>query len=132
MPLNEDEVVITRRIYRDGDSEFLLNGKQVRLKDITGLMLDTGLGKESFSIISQGRVEAIFKSKPEERRAIIEEVAGVLKYKKEKQKAQQELAQTTEHLNRVADIVGELGNQREPLKKQSSLAKDYLAQKKRF
>ncbi|MFT8740360.1 MAG: chromosome segregation protein SMC [Liquorilactobacillus satsumensis] len=132
LPLNEDEVVITRRIYRDGDSEFLLNGKQVRLKDITGLMLDTGLGKESFSIISQGRVEAIFKSKPEERRAIIEEVAGVLKYKKEKQKAQQELAQTTEHLNRVADIVGELGNQREPLKKQSSLAKDYLAQKKDF
>ena len=76
LPLDEDEIAIARRIYRNGDSEFLLNGKQVRLKDITGLMLDTGLGRESFSIISQGRVESIFNSKPEERRVIIEEVAG--------------------------------------------------------
>ncbi|MBZ2404657.1 chromosome segregation protein SMC [Liquorilactobacillus hordei] len=132
LPLDEDEVAISRRIYRNSDSEFLLNGKQVRLKDITGLMLDTGLGRESFSIISQGRVESIFNSKPEERRVIIEEVAGVLKYKKEKQKAQQELAETTDHLDRVADIVDELQKQREPLKEQSSIAKDYLEQKRDF
>ncbi|EJE98209.1 chromosome segregation protein SMC [Liquorilactobacillus mali] len=132
LPLDEDEIAIARRIYRNGDSEFLLNGKQVRLKDITGLMLDTGLGRESFSIISQGRVESIFNSKPEERRVIIEEVAGVLKYKKEKQKAQQELAETADHLNRVADIVVELQMQREPLKEQSSIARDYLEQKKDF
>ncbi|KRL04690.1 chromosome segregation protein SMC [Liquorilactobacillus oeni] len=130
LPINEDEVVITRRIYRNGDSEFLLNGKNVRLKDITDLMLDTGLGKESFSIISQGRVESIFNSKAEDRRTILEEVAGVLKYKKEKQKAQQELSQTAQHLNRVADIVSELSKQREPLKEQSSLARDYMVQKK--
>ncbi|MDN2452571.1 chromosome segregation protein SMC [Lactobacillus sp. UCMA15818] len=132
LSLDEDEIAIARRIYRNGDSEFLLNGKQVRLKDITGLMLDTGLGRESFSIISQGRVESIFNSKPEERRVIIEEVAGVLKYKKEKQKAQQELAETADHLDRVADIVVELQKQREPLKEQSSIAKDYLEQKKDF
>lgn len=132
LPINEDEIVIARRIYRNGDSEFLVNGKQVRLKDITSLMMDTGLGRESFSIISQGRVESIFNSKPEERRIIIEEVAGVLKYKKEKQKAQQELFETADHLDRVADIVIELQKQREPLKKQSSIAKDYLEQKKDF
>ncbi|KRM96560.1 chromosome partition protein [Liquorilactobacillus aquaticus DSM 21051] len=130
--MQTEEVTITRKIYRDGSSEFLINGQQVRLKDIVNLFMDTGLGRESFSIISQGRVEAVFNSKPQERRLIIEEVAGVSKYKKEKQKAELELAETKEHLERVADIIDELKKQREPLKEQSSIAKDYLSQKKIF
>ncbi len=86
--------MISRKIYRNGDSDFLINNAKVRLRDIVELFMDTGLGRESFSIISQGKVEAIFNSKPQDRRVLIEEVAGVVKYKKEKQKAQQELAET--------------------------------------
>lgn len=127
-----EEVEITRRIYRNGESEFLLNNKKVRLKDITELFMDTGLGKESFSIISQGRVESIFNSKPEDRRILIEETAGVLKYKKEKERAQKELNETTDHLNRVVDILTELKRQKEPLERQASIARDYLAQKEKY
>lgn len=126
------ELSITRRIYRSGESEFLLNNKKVRLKDIVNLFMDTGLGKESFSVISQGRVESIFNSKPEERRVLIEETAGILKYKKEKERAQKELAQTTDHLDRVTDILTELKRQREPLEQQASIARDYLEQKKQY
>lgn len=132
LEIDDDQVTITRKIYRNGDSDFLINNKSVRLRDIVELFMDTGLGKESFSIISQGRVEAIFNSKPQERRALIEEVAGVVKYKKEKQKATQELAETTDHLDRVADIITELRKQREPLEKQASIAKDYIVQKEEF
>ena len=126
------ELVITRRIYRDGESEFLINQKKVRLREIVDLFMDTGLGRESFSIISQGRVEAIFNSKPLERRVLIEEVAGVLKYKKEKNRAQKELEETTGHLNRVADIITELYQQKQPLEEQASIARDYLEQKKQY
>lgn len=126
------QIVITRRIFRNGESEFLINGKTVRLRDIVDLFLDTGLGKESFSIISQGRVESIFNSKPQDRRSLIEEVAGVLKYKKEKSRAQKELEETTSHLNRVADIITELYQQRQPLEEQASIAHDYLEQKKQY
>ena len=132
LDLNADQVVISRKIYRNGDSDFLINNAKVRLRDIVELFMDTGLGRESFSIISQGKVEAIFNSKPQDRRVLIEEVAGVVKYKKEKQKAQQELAETTDHLDRVADIITELRQQREPLKEQASIAKDYVAQKEEF
>lgn len=127
-----DQVTITRRIYRNGESEFLINHKNVRLRDIVELFMDTGLGRESFSIISQGKVEAIFNSKPEDRRVLIEEVAGIVKYKKEKQKAKQELDETTDHLDRVADIITELDKQREPLKIQASIARDYLTQKEEY
>lgn len=127
-----EQINIKRRIFKDGESEFYLNNKKIRLKDIVELFMDTGLGRESFSIISQGRVEAIFNSKPEERRKLIEEVAGVLKYKKEKKKAQSELDSTTDHLNRVADIVFELEKQIEPLKEQASKAKDYVDQKAQY
>lgn len=127
-----EQINIKRRIFKDGESEFYLNNKKIRLKDIVELFMDTGLGRESFSIISQGRVEAIFNSKPEERRKLIEEVAGVLKYKKEKKKAQSELDSTTDHLNRVADIVFELEKQVEPLKEQASKAKDYIDQKTQY
>lgn len=127
-----DNVTLTRRLFRNGDSEFYLNQKSCRLKDIVNLFMDSGLGRESFSIISQGRVEAIFNSKPEDRRNIIEEAAGVLKYKQQKKKAQAELDQTDENLSRIADIVYELKGQVEPLKEQSSIAQDYLEQKAQF
>jgi len=127
-----DNVTLTRRLFRNGDSEFYLNQKSCRLKDIVNLFMDSGLGRESFSIISQGRVEAIFNSKPEDRRNIIEEAAGVLKYKQQKKKAQSELDQTDENLSRIADIVYELKGQVEPLKEQSSIAQDYLEQKAQF
>lgn len=127
-----DNVTLTRRLFRNGDSEFYLNQKSCRLKDIINLFMDSGLGRESFSIISQGRVEAIFNSKPEDRRNIIEEAAGVLKYKQQKKKAQSELDQTDENLSRIADIVYELKGQVEPLKEQSSIAQDYLEQKAQF
>lgn len=127
-----DNVTVTRRLFRNGDSEFYLNQKSCRLKDIVNLFMDSGLGRESFSIISQGRVEAIFNSKPEDRRNIIEEAAGVLKYKQQKKKAQSELDQTDENLSRIADIVYELKGQVEPLKEQSSIAQDYLEQKTQF
>ena len=132
LPQQPTTVEVIRRLYRDGTSEFWLNGRQVRLRDIVDLFLDTGLGKESFSIISQGRVEKIFNSKPEERRVIVEELAGVLKYKQEKKRAQQELAGTKEHLDRVVDIITELKAQREPLKEQASIARDYQHQKKQY
>lgn len=122
------EVSVTRRLYRDGTSEFLLNNQDVRLKDIVDLFMDSGLGRESFSFISQGRVEAIFNSKPEERRGIIEEAAGVYKYKQQKTKAERELASNDDNLARINDIIVELKHQVEPLREQASLAKDYQQQ----
>ena len=127
-----DILTITRKIYRNGDSEYLINQKKVRLRDIVDLFTDTGIGRESFSVISQGSVEAIFNSKPQDRRILIEEAAGVVKYKKEKNKAKQELAETTDHLDRVADILNELARQKEPLEQQASVAKDYLEQEKQY
>lgn len=126
------ELTITRKLYRNGDSEYLINGQKVRLKDITDLFIDSGLGRESFSIISQGRVAAVFNGKPEDRRGIIETVAGVAKYKKNKETAEKRLSTTMDNLNRVNDIIGELSRQLEPLADESALAKDYLEQKKRF
>lgn len=126
------EVKVTRRLFRNGESAYLVNGQDCRLRDILELFMDTGLGRESFSIISQGRVEAIFNSKPEDRRSIIEEVAGVYKYKQNKDKAQKELGHTREYLNRVNDIIAELEGQMEPLAEQSALAKDYVDQKQRY
>lgn len=125
-------VSVTRRLFRDGTSEFYLNQKSCRLRDISDLFLNAGMGKASFSIISQGRVEEIFNSKPEERRMIIEEVAGVYKYKQQKQQAEAELATTNENLNRVADIYAELKSRIEPLRQQASLATDYQRQKKQY
>lgn len=132
LAMESDEVAITRRIFRDGTSEFLLNQKTVRLKDIIDLLIDTGLGRDSFSLISQGKVEQIFNSKPEDRRQFIEEAAGILKYKKERLNAQTKMAETDDHLLRVADIISELAGQVEPLKQQASIAKDYLNQKKQL
>ncbi|MCI1925997.1 MAG: chromosome segregation protein SMC [[Lactobacillus] timonensis] len=125
-------ITVTRRLYRNGESEYLLNNQEVRLRDIVNLFIDSGLGRESFSIISQGRIAAIFNGKPADRRAIIETVAGVAKYKKNKETAGKRLQATTDNLNRVNDIVNELTGQLGPLKEQSALAQDYLEQKKQF
>jgi len=129
LPIDYSEISVTRRVYRSGDSEYLLNKQPCRLKDIIELFMDSGLGKEAFSIISQGKVEEILNSKPEERRTIFEEAAGVLKYKTRKKKAENKLFETQENLNRVNDILHELEGQVEPLKIQASMARDYLEKK---
>lgn len=120
------EIKVERHIYRSGDSEYLIDGQKVRLRDIHDLFMDTGLGRDSFSIISQGRVEAIFNSKPEERRAIFEEAAGVLKYKTRKKETESKLAQAQSNLDRLDDIIYELDNQVKPLEKQAQTAKKFL------
>ncbi|MDZ5474371.1 chromosome segregation protein SMC [Bacillus sp. 31A1R] len=129
LPIDYNEVSVTRRVYRSGESEYLINKQTCRLKDIVDLFMDSGLGREAFSIISQGRVEEILNSKAEERRTIFEEAAGVLKYKTRKKKAEGKLNETQENLNRVNDILYELESQVEPLKIQASIAKDYLEKK---
>ncbi|MGG1574434.1 chromosome segregation protein SMC [Fictibacillus sp. NRS-1165] len=129
IPLEYNEISVTRRVYRSGDSEYLLNKQQCRLKDIVDLFMDSGLGREAYSIIGQGKIEEILSSKSEDRRRIFEEAAGVLKYKTRKQKAEQKLQETQENLNRVEDILHELEGQVEPLKIQASIARDFLEKK---
>ncbi len=129
LPIDYNEVAITRRVYRSGESEFLINKQACRLKDIIDLFTDTGLGKESFSIIGQGKIDDILSSKAEERRAIFEEAAGVLKYKQRKNKAMFKLEETEDNLNRVEDIIYEIEQQLEPLKKQSETARTYEQKK---
>lgn len=126
LPLDYNEISVTRRYRRTGESDFYINKQPCRLKDIQELFLDSGLGKESFSIISQGKVEAIFSSKPEERRGIFEEAAGVLKYKQRKKKAEHKLFETEDNLSRVQDIIYELQEQLTPLAAQSETAKKFL------
>ena len=120
------EIRVERHIYRSGDSEYKIDGKKVRLRDIHDLFLDTGLGRDSFSIISQGKVEEIFNSKPEERRAIFEEAAGVLKYKTRRKETESKLQQTQDNLDRLEDIIFELDNQIKPLAKQAENARKFL------
>ena len=121
-----DEIRVERHIYRSGDSEYKIDGKKVRLRDIHDLFMDTGLGRDSFSIISQGKVEEIFNSKPEERRAIFEEAAGVLKYKTRRKETESKLGQTQDNLDRLEDIIYELDSQVKPLEKQATTAKQFL------
>lgn len=120
------EIRVERHIYRSGDSEYKIDGKKVRLRDIHDLFLDTGLGRDSFSSISQGKVEEIFNSKPEERRAIFEEAAGVLKYKTRRKETESKLQQTQDNLDRLEDIIYELDNQIKPLEKQAENARKFL------
>ena len=120
------EIKVERHIYRTGDSEYKIDGKKVRLRDIHDLFLDTGLGRDSFSIISQGKVEEIFNSKPEERRAIFEEAAGVLKYKTRRKETESKLQQTQDNLDRLEDIIHELDNQIKPLEKQATTARKFI------
>jgi chromosome segregation protein len=125
LDLDFEEITVTRRIYRSGESEYLLNRTPCRLKDITELFLDTGAGLEIYSIVGQGRVEEIINSKPEDRREIFEEAAGVLKYKLRKGEAQRRLDETRDNLVRVQDLIFELETQIEPLTEQAETAQRY-------
>ena len=125
LPLEYDEVEVKRRVYKDGTNEYFINNERVRLKDITTLLLDSGIAKESFNIISQGKVDTIISSKPEEKRVIIEEAAGVLKYKRRKEEAIRKLDKTHDNLNRVGDIINELEPRILPLKEQKEKALEY-------
>lgn len=129
LPVPYEEVAIKRRVYRSGENEYQLNGEKCRLKDITDLFLDSGIGKESFNIISQGEVDKILSNSAHDRRSIIEEAAGVLKYKKRKEEALRKLDRTHNNLDRVQDIMEELEVQVAPLEEQSKKAKEYLEQK---
>ena len=124
------EISIKRKVYRTGENEYYLNGEKCRLKDVTNLLLDTGMGKESFNIISQGEVEKILSNSPNDRRVIFEEAAGILKYKRRKEEALRKLDRTHNNLDRVNDIINELEIQVEPLKEQSEKATEYLENKK--
>ena len=126
LPIEFGEVTVTRRIFRSGESEYLLNKTQCRLKDITELFLDTGLGRDGYSVIGQGRVDEILSSRSEDRRHIFEEASGIMKYKVRKQEAEKKLELTRQNLDRINDIINELESQLEPLKEQSETARKYL------
>lgn len=122
LPLEYNEVTVTRRVHRSGDSEYLINKQPCRLKDITELFMDTGIGKEAYSIIGQGRIEEILSTRSEDRRGIFEEASGIVKYKSRKREAQKKLDETEQNLLRIHDLVSELEDQVEPLRKQSEKA----------
>lgn len=130
LPVDYSEVSIKRQVYKDGTQEYYLNGEKCRLKDITSILLDTGIAKESFNIISQGKVDEIITSKPTDRRVIFEEAAGVLKYKKRKEDALRKLERTHDNMARVNDIIEELKVQVEPLKEQKEKALLYQEKSK--
>ena len=126
------DISIKRKVYRSGENEYFLNGEKCRLKDILNLLLDSGVGKESFNIISQGEVDKILSNSPYDRRVIFEEAAGILKYKKRKEEALRKLDRTHNNLDRVNDIINELNLQVEPLKEQSKKAKEYVDTKEKL
>ena len=129
LAIDFEEVTVARRVYRSGESEYLINGSPCRLKDVTELFYDTGIGKEGYSIIGQGQIEKILSGKPEERRELFDEAAGIVKYKKRKATAQKKLESERENLVRVHDILAELERQVGPLEKQAEKAKIYLKKK---
>lgn len=131
-PLEFEEIEIKRRVYQDGTNEYYLNGEKVRLKDITNLLLDSGIAKESFNIISQGQIESIIMSKPENRRVIFEEASGVLKYKRRKIEAIRKLEKTHDNKNRINDIISEIEDRIEPLKIESEKALEYKDIKNKY
>lgn len=125
-PLDYEEITVTRRVYRSGEGEYYINRNACRLKDIHELFMDTGLGREGYSIVGQGKIDEILSNKSEDRRRIFEEAAGITKYKYRKNEAEKKLERTNENLTRVTDIMTELEGQIEPLKNQSEKAKKYL------
>ena len=130
-----DEVTVARRIYRSGESEYLINGSSCRLKDVNELFYDTGIGKEGYSIIGQGQIDKILSGKPEERRELFDEAAGIVKFKRRKAAAQTKLENEKQNLVRVNDILSELEKQLGPLERQSETARQYLRKReelKRF
>ncbi len=127
LPVTYSEVTVTRRVYRSGESEYYINKTSCRLKDIYELLLDTGIGRDGYSIIGQGRVDEILSSKSEDRRHIFEEASGIMKYKVRKLEAERKLDLTEQNLIRIKDIINELESQIEPLREQSEAAKKYLS-----
>lgn len=127
-----DEIVLTRKLYRNGDSEYLINSTPSRLKDIVDLLHDSGIGKSGYSIIGQGKVDEILNSKPVDRRAIFEEAAGIAKFKFKKVEAERKLERTQDNLTRINDILQEIDRQLKPLQRQSEVAKRYLELKERL
>ena len=126
LAIDFDEVTISRRVYRSGESEYLINGGACRLKDIYELFYDTGVGKEGYSIIGQGQIDRILSGKPEERRELFDEAAGIVKFKKRRQVAAKKLESEETNLVRVSDILGELEKQVGPMEKQAEKAREYL------
>ncbi len=129
LPIEYEEVAITRRLYRDGDSEYLVNNNPIRLKDIHELFLHSGVGKEAFAIIGQGKVEELIHQEPKERRAIFEDVAGILHFLKERSKARDRLELSSTNLLRVQDMCQEIGRQVKTLEKQAKVAKEFKKHK---
>ncbi len=129
LAIDFDEVTVARRIYRSGESEYLINGAPSRLKDVNELFYDTGIGKEGYSIIGQGQIDKILSGKPEERRELFDEAAGIVKFKRRKAAAQNKLESEKQNLVRVTDILAELEKQTGPLERQSEVAKVYLKKK---
>lgn len=129
LAIEYDEVTVSRRLYRSGESEYMINGTICRLKDVNELFYDTGIGKEGYSIIGQGQIDKILSGKPEERRELFDEAAGIVKFKRRKYTAQKKLEDEQQNLVRVKDILSELEKQVGPLEKQSETAKIYLKKK---
>lgn len=129
LPLDYNEVTVARRVYRSGESEYLINGTQCRLKDVNELFYDTGIGKEGYSIIGQGQIDKILSGKPEERRELFDEAAGIVKFKRRKATALKKLEDEQQNLVRVNDILAELTRQVGPLERQAEHAKVYLKKK---
>ena len=126
LPVDFEEVTVARRVYRSGESEYLINGNPCRLKEVSELFYDTGIGKEGYSIIGQGQIDRILSGKPEERRELFDEAAGIVKFKKRKNTAQKKLESERDNLVRVNDILAELERQVGPLQRQSEKAHTYL------
>lgn len=129
LPVDYEEVTVTRKLYRSGESEYLINGAACRLKDINEMFYDTGIGKEGYSIIGQGQIDKILSGKPEERRELFDEAAGIVKFKRRKNLSLKKLEEERTNLTRVNDILSELEKQLGPLEKQSETAKEYLKKK---
>ena len=129
LPVEYNEVTVTRRLYRSGESEYLINGSACRLKDINEMFYDTGIGKEGYSIIGQGQIDKILSGKPEDRRELFDEAAGIVKFKRRKNTTIKKLEEERQNMVRVTDILSELTKQLGPLQKQSETAKIYLAKR---
>ena len=129
LPIEYDEITVARRVYRSGESEYLINGSPCRLRDVQELFMDTGIGKEGYSIIGQGQIDKILSGKPEDRRELFDEAAGIVKFKRRKITAEKNLEEEKQNLYRITDIIKEIEKQLVPLEKQSEVAKVYLKHK---
>ena len=129
LAIDYEEVTVSRRLYRSGESEYLINGTVCRLKDVNELFYDTGIGKEGYSIIGQGQIDRILSSRPEESRELFDEATGIVKFKRRKNTAQKKLEEEKQNLVRINDILAELEKQLGPLEKQSETARQYLKKK---